>query len=215
MTPAPVARPGRRILLVALFSALGAPLGGCADGPDATFTSHMDRATALASLDQAQVAPLCERSRAYIRSHVSTDDDRYCRMQALWTVGWTREWDGPYKTDSAAQQACRTSYDKCRTRVSVLRERTGVPYQCSDDPVCEPDPECTATIADLEDCAATIPAFWHDSLRSLPSCDELTAETANGGGAPRPTLPGSCLTIERSCRRLQALDHFFWPFSCK
>jgi hypothetical protein len=95
------------------------------------------------------------------------------------------------KSDAELQAACQAAVDDC---VAAPAESSGAE--------CKPSGTCTATVAELQACAADSAAALVAAVEQVPGCDALTMDGLSDlGTQPRPGSenPESCRIAQEKC----------------
>jgi hypothetical protein len=176
----------KNIAWITFLSSIGFVISACSDGDDSQERSGVAENTAISSLNQTDVATMCDW---YIKLIADSNYlDRLCHQMALSTVqlGGVN-----FASDDALRSACTNAESACGTK---LGERmTDIRQNCisSIDTM-----TCTAKVSDFENCAI---ALTETPTTEFPSCNSLTVNTKLPTTSTILKEPPECDTFNSLC----------------
>jgi hypothetical protein len=159
----------------------------CGDGAGSgKFASGLDGERALVDLTAKEAAKLCMGVQGWANQAIplTKREMLVCKSGALVAVAL----DGK---PGRLQMICEETYDRCLEHSAMAPAAVACP---------SPGPDCTATVADYEECVNDFPASFDRAVTALPSCDMLTLDAIYRSSiAAALFLPPSCMAFQRKC----------------
>lgn len=176
----------RKMLALGAWLALMVGGIGCmGDSSDSSggYSAGVDSATKLSELSDADAKKVCNSASDFVKGYVNSGqyEEFTCRLFAL--AYGAQVTDGQVDT-------CNTQYDMCMKQVSIAVTPTAT---------CTPPAQCTATVADLEQClndqAAEVGGI------DLPDCGhaDFSMFGVDMLDMYAPEDPHSCMSLESEC----------------
>lgn len=161
----------------------GSDSGG---GSGSGFSTSVPSSQKLGSLSAEDTTKLCADVKAYATSLSSQLKAVSCKTSGLLGAAFADA-----KTDSQAQSACKTAYDKC----------IAAPAQTSTDTCTPPPATCMATVGELTACFNDIPGYISSASNAIPSCATLKLSDLMTTTDPTASLkePASCTSYQAKC----------------
>jgi hypothetical protein len=152
----------------------------------------------LVDLTPAERQGACDKITSTINGGSITSD--YCKISATLTAALASGFTGAAgaggsTSDAELRSTCSGFYDDCtkqQNATTTACQMTGI------------SSTCTATVAEFEGCGTAQVQALHEAAARLPSCNQLTAQTAGAalvllGTSPLQATAAACMTFNQKC----------------
>ncbi len=165
----------------------GGPSPTAPGGSAGAYRSGLPGNRQLSSLNQSEQDQICKSAEAHLTKALgdSKVTELGCRVGAVIFAAIA-----PAATDAELQAECKEVYDMC------IKDKSGsVMGDCK-----IADSTCKASVAELEACYTTMPAYFEALGSAFPTCQQLTLQLLMSSSAVMPPMTSAaCQALEAKC----------------
>ncbi len=156
-------------------------------------SSGVDPNKSASEVTDDEAKKVCEAAQSYSESKITVDLG--CRLAGVTTAAVANALSGGELSVEDLRAACDEGVELCKDE----REDDGDDDSTCDSATARPA-ACDATVGEIETCLTAQVDAFAESLGSIPSCADLTAEDfAELGEAETPETPSECSSLPVAC----------------